>query len=194
MFLLQTTFWDELIRQDRELLVQLNALGSEKWDYFWLFITNQLNWIPLFLLLFFLIFKAFGWKKGLVIILFSALLVAFSDQLVNFIKNSVMRLRPNNDSELKSIIRALKHPHGYSFVSGHSSTSFAVTVFMVLLLKKYYKHMVFLFIWPMLFAYSRVYCGVHFPIDIFMGMLLGITEGIVFYKIVSLLLKKYSTN
>ncbi len=194
MSLVQTTLWDELIRQDRELLVQLNALGSEKWDYFWLFITNQFNWIPLFLFLFFLIFKAFGWKKGLVIILFSALLVTFSDQLVNFIKNSVMRLRPNNDIELKSIIRTLKHPHGYSFVSGHSTTSFAVTVFMILLLKKHYKHMVFLFIWPMLFAYSRIYCGVHFPIDIFMGMLLGIMEGVIFYKIVSLLLKKYSTN
>jgi len=191
MFLIQNpTFWDNLIQQDRELLVQLNALGNEKWDAFWLLITNQFNWIPLFLLLFLLIFKAFGWKKGIALVLLSAVLVTFSDQLVNLIKNSVMRLRPNNDLELKSIIRALKHPHGFSFVSGHSTTSFAVTVFMVLLLRKHYKYIGFLFIWPILFAYSRIYCGVHFPIDIFMGMLLGTTIGVFFYKLSKILLKK----
>jgi undecaprenyl-diphosphatase len=190
MFLVQVSFWDELIRQDRELLVQLNALGSERWDAFWLLITNQFNWIPLFLLLFYLIFKAFGWKKGILLVLFSALLVAFSDQLVNLIKNSVMRLRPNNDLALKTTIRALKHPHGYSFVSGHATTSFAVTIFMFLLLRKHYKYIGFLFIWPFLFAYSRIYCGVHFPIDIFMGMLLGITIGIGFYKLATMLILK----
>ncbi len=190
MFLLQATFWDELIQQDRELLVQLNALGSEKWDAFWLLITNQFNWIPLFLLLFILLFRAYGWKKGIALVLLSALLVAFSDQLVNLIKNTVMRLRPNNDLQLKPIIRVLKHPHGYSFVSGHATTSFAVTIFMFLLLRKHYRYIAFLFLWPMLFAYSRIYCGVHFPIDIFMGMLLGITIGVVFYRLSILLLKK----
>ncbi len=187
---LQTTFWDELIQSDRELLVELNAMGSEQWDYFWLMVTNQFNWIPLFLFLFALIFKAFGWKKGIVLVLLSALLVAFSDQTVNLIKNSVMRLRPNNDLELKTIIRALKHPRGFSFVSGHATTSFAVTIFMVLLLKKHYKFIGILFIWPLLFAYSRIYCGVHFPIDIFMGTILGTIIGFVFYRLSQLLLLK----
>jgi len=193
MFLVQQNFWDKLIRQDRELLVHLNSLGSGKWDDFWLLVTNQFSWIPLFLLLFYLLFKAYGWKKGILIVLLSALLVTFSDQLVNLIKNTVMRLRPNNDLELKPIIRMLKNPHGYSFVSGHSTTSFAVTVFMVLLLRKHYKYILFLFFWPILFAYSRIYCGVHFPLDVFMGMLLGITIGILFYRISKIILKKFNT-
>ena len=183
LFSLQSSFWDKLIEQDRELLVHLNSLGTETWDSFWLIVTNQFSWIPLFLLLFILIFKAFGWKKGILLVLLSAILVTFSDQTVNLIKNNVMRLRPNNDLELKEIIRILKNPRGFSFVSGHSTTSFAVTVFMVLLLKKHFKQIVFLFIWPMLFAYSRIYCGVHFPIDIFMGMLLGTIIGFVFYRL-----------
>jgi undecaprenyl-diphosphatase len=190
MFLVQQGFWDELILKDRELLVELNSLGTEKWDSFWLIVTNQFSWIPLFILLFALIFKAFGWKKGIALVLLSAILVAFSDQLVNLIKNTVMRLRPNNDLELKSIIRALKHPRGYSFVSGHSTTSFAVTFFMFLLLKKHFKYIGFLFIWPILFAYSRIYCGVHFPIDIFLGMILGLIIGFVFYQFSKILLKK----
>ncbi len=187
---LQVTFWDKLIQQDRALLVQLNALGTESWDNFWLAITNQFNWIPLFLILLFLIFKAFGWKKGIALVLLSAILVTFSDQTVNLIKNSVMRLRPNNDLELKSVIRALKHPRGFSFVSGHATTSFAVSFFMFFLLKKHFKQIIFIFIWPILFAYSRIYCGVHFPIDIFMGMLLGTLIGVVFFKLSQLLLVK----
>jgi undecaprenyl-diphosphatase len=101
-----------------------------------------------------------------------------------------MRLRPNNDPQIKDIIRALKHPSGYSFVSGHSTTSFAVTTFMILLLKNNFKYIKFLLIWPFLFAYSRIYCGVHFPIDITLGMFLGITIGLVFYRLSQLLLLK----
>jgi undecaprenyl-diphosphatase len=184
------TFWDQLIQNDKELLVKLNALGTEGWDSFWLAVTNQFYWIPLFLLLFALLIKAYGWKKGLILIGFTALLVAFSDQLVNLIKNSVQRLRPNNDPEIKDIIRALKHPRGYSFVSGHSTTSFAVTTFMILLLRNNIKYIQLLLIWPFVFAYSRIYCGVHFPIDITLGMFLGIIIGFVFYKLSLLFLLK----
>lgn len=177
------SFFDRLIIADKELLVSLNAYGSEPWDAFWLFITNQFNWIPLFLVLFFLLIKSYGWKKGLLLIVVAALLVTFSDQFVNFIKNSVMRLRPNNDPEIMDIIRALKHPRGYSFVSGHSTTSFAVTTYMIFLLRKQFKYIRLLLIWPILFAYSRIYCGVHFPIDIILGMFLGVTIGFSFYKL-----------
>ncbi|MCF6349827.1 MAG: phosphatase PAP2 family protein [Flavobacteriaceae bacterium] len=187
-FSLQTTklvlsFWDELIKTDKGLLVKLNAFGTESWDSFWLAVTNQFYWVPLFLLLFVLLIRTFGWKKGLILIVFAALLVTFSDQLVNLIKNSVQRLRPNNDPEINEIIRALKHPRGYSFVSAHSTTSFAVTTFMILLLRYNFRYIKLLLIWPFLFAYSRIYCGVHFPIDIILGMFLGIIIGFVFYRL-----------
>ena len=183
-------FLDTIIKQDKELFIYLNSLGSETWDGFWVLVTNQFAWIPLFLFMFFLIFKAYGWKKGLLLIFIVALLVAFSDQFVNFIKNYFERLRPNNDPSINKLIRILKTPHSFSFVSGHSTTSFAVTFFMIATLKKHYKYVFLFLFWPLLFAYSRIYVGVHFPIDIFMGMLLGITLGSVFYKISILFLRK----
>ena len=188
------TFWDNLIQQDKDLLINLNALGTENWDAFWMFVTNQFNWTPLFLVLFFLLTKVYGWKKGLILIVFTALLIAFSDQLVNLIKNSVMRLRPNNDPEIMDVIRAVKHSKGYSFVSGHSTTSFAVSTYMIFLLRKHYKYIRLLLIWPILFAYSRIYCGVHFPIDITFGMFLGITIGFTFYKLSTFLIKKMDSK
>lgn len=184
------TFLEKIIEFDKELFIKLNALGSEPFDEFWMIVTNQFSWIPLFLLLFFLIFKAYGLKKGVVLVIVAALLVAFSDQFVNLIKNFFERLRPNNDPTLKTMIRSVKHAGGFSFVSGHSTTSFAVTLFMILTLKRYYKYPFLLLFWPFLFAYSRIYVGVHFPIDIFVGMLLGILEGYAFYRLSLVFLKK----
>jgi len=184
------TFLEQIIAYDKELFIYLNSQGSEPWDAFWMLITNQFNWIPLFLLLFFLIFKAYGWKKGVILVIVAALLVTFSDQFVNLIKNYFDRLRPNNDTSINDVIRILKRPRSFSFVSGHSTTSFAVTLFMIHSLKKYYKYPLLLLLWPLLFAYSRIYVGVHFPIDIFIGMLLGLLIGYTFYKISLLFLRK----
>ena len=134
------SFLDKIIQYDKELLVFINTMGSENWDGFWLAITNQLSWIPLYLLFFYLIFKALGWKKGLGLILLTALLVTFSDQFTVFLKNYFERLRPNRDPSINEIIRILKNNSSFSFVSGHATTSTAVTLMMHLTLKKYYKY------------------------------------------------------
>lgn len=176
-------FINDIIAKDQELFIYLNSLGVEAWDQFWVIATNQFSWIPWFLMLLFLIYRAYGWKKTLLLFLVSALLVAFTDQFVNLIKNYFGRLRPNNDPEINDVIRILKNSGGFSFVSGHSTNSFAVTTFMILTLKKFYKYPYLLLIWPILFAYSRIYVGVHYPIDIFTGMLLGVLIGYTFHKI-----------
>ncbi len=188
------TFLDKLIAFDKNLLVQLNALGSQPWDTLWLTITNQLSWIPLYLLFLYLIHKALGWKKALALLIFTAVLVAFSDQLTVFIKNTVGRLRPNRDPEINNIIRILKNNKSFSFVSGHATTSMAVSLFMHLTLKKYYKYTLLFFIWPILFAYSRIYIGVHFPLDVTCGAILGVIIGYVFYKLSLKLLQKLDTK
>jgi len=193
-FLNNTPFSDAVVAIDKHVFTYLNGLGSEKWDWFWLLVTEQKHWIPLFAFILFLIFKTFGLKKGLVILLLSALFITFSDQLVNLIKHYYMRIRPCSDPELKVSIRAILHRSSFSFVSGHSTTSFAMTTFFILLLKPYFKHIRFLIIWPMLFAYSRVYLGVHFPLDIFTGMYIGLLEGFLFYFLTrSLMLKRFKT-
>lgn len=183
-------FFSNLLGKDRELFVYLNSLGTENWDAFWLGVTDKYTWLPLYILLLVLIFWYYGWKKTLVLLLITALLVAFTDQFVNLIKNTTERLRPNNDPSLQEFIRILKKSGGYSFVSGHATNSFAVSTFMIASLRKYFKPIYLLLIWPILFAYSRIYVGVHFPIDITAGMLLGILIGIGFYKFSMLILPK----
>jgi len=183
------TLFDKIIQYDKDLLVYLNGLGTENWDGVWLLITNQLSWIPLYLLFFYLIFRSFGWKKGLGLLLLTALLVTFSDQFTVFIKNYFERLRPNRDPSINEVIRIVKNNSSFSFVSGHATTSTAVTLLMHLRLKKYYPYTGLFFIWPLLFSYSRVYLGVHFPIDVLTGALLGLLIGYSFYKLSFILLK-----
>ena len=163
----------DIIQKDKELLIYLNNLGSENWDTLWLGITHQFNWAPLFIFIIFLVIKNFGWKRGGVIIISMILLVAFSDQFTNLIKNSVERLRPNNDPEIKHLLRIFIKPQSFSFMSGHATTSTFFSVFTVLLLREKYKYIYFVLLFPLVFAYSRVYLGVHFPLDISVGIIIG---------------------
>jgi undecaprenyl-diphosphatase len=163
----------DIIQKDKELLIFLNNLGNENWDTLWLGITHQLNWAPLFMFIIFLVLKSFGWKRGSVVIISMILLVAFSDQFTNLIKDSVERLRPNNDPEIKHLLRIFIKPQSFSFMSGHATTSTFFSVFTVLLLRDKYKYIYFILLFPLVFAYSRVYLGVHFPIDISVGIIIG---------------------
>jgi undecaprenyl-diphosphatase len=182
------TLLDKIIQYDKDLLVYLNGLGTENWDGFWLLITNQLSWIPLYLVFLYMIFRSFGWKKTLGLLLLTALMITFSDQFTVFMKNYFERLRPNRDPSINQLIRILKNNSSFSFVSGHATTSMAVSLFMYLRLREYYPYTVFFFIWPLLFAYSRVYIGVHFPLDVITGALIGLLIGFSFYKLSSPLL------
>lgn len=182
---------EKIIQFDKELLVFLNSLGSEPFDGFWLFITKQLHWTPLFLFIFYLLQKKIGWKNFGIVILTLALLIVFTDQVTNLVKNSVQRLRPCNDPEINSIIRIVKSSSTYSYFSGHAANSMASTVLIFMIFKSYYRHAYLLFLFPLIFAYSRIYLGLHFPGDILSGYFFGIFSGYLFYRLYLIVLKKY---
>ena len=68
-------------------------------------------------------------------------------------------------------------------MSGHSTVSFTIAFLSFWILKKHYKHAYILFLFPILFAYSRIYLAVHYPIDIIVGMVLGFLIALLFYKL-----------
>ncbi|WP_233897096.1 phosphatase PAP2 family protein [Tenacibaculum piscium] len=180
----------EIIQKDQQLLIYLNNLGSEKWDWLWLTITNQFNWIPLFIFLIILIFKYLGWKKAVFTLLFIALLITFSDQFTNLIRRTFERLRPNNNPAIQDSLRRLINPRNYSFTSGHATTSTVIAVFLIMLLKKHVPAIKYLALFPLVFAYSRLYLGVHFPIDILCGFINGMIIGFLASKLYEFLSSK----
>lgn len=176
---------EKIIQLDKELLIFLNGLGSPTFDGLWLVITKQVYWTPVFLLIFYFLQKKLGWKNFGYYILFTALLILVCDQTCNLFKHGFERLRPCNDDEMKTLIRVVKTSPSFSFFSGHAANSLATTVFGFMILRKYYKHAYWVFLFPLIFAYSRIYLGLHYPTDILTGYAFGATFGFICYKLYS---------
>jgi len=188
---------DTIINTDIELLIFLNNLGTIQWDGFWLFMTNKFSAIPLYLLLLFFSYKYYGIKKTVVIVVFIALLITVSDQTSNLFKYGFKRLRPCHDENISGLIRLVKSSCGgkYSYFSAHAANSMAVAVFFGLLFKKYIKYILpILIIWAFIVSYSRIYIGVHFPLDVLTGLFFGSILGLLFYYLIQLFFKKFFKN
>ncbi|MEO8234362.1 MAG: phosphatase PAP2 family protein [Flavobacterium sp.] len=182
---------EKIISIDKELFVFLNGLGSENFDSLWLIITKQSSWIPLFVFLLYLVYKKLGTKQTIIIVLFVAVLLTVNNTITELFKSTFQRLRPCNDPEIKDIIRIVKTSSTFSFFSGHSSNTMAVFVFLYSIFRKKYKYFWLLILWPLIFAYSRIYLGLHFPTDILAGYTCGIITGCVTYIIYQIIQLKY---
>jgi undecaprenyl-diphosphatase len=183
---------DKIIALDKELLVFLNGLGSSTYDALWLIITKQVYWTPFFLLLAYLVYLKKGGKTLGFVILFIALILLCCNESVELFKGIFQRLRPCNDPQIKDIIRVVHQSDTYSFFSGHAANSMATMTFIYLILRKEYRYFNLVFLYPLIFAYSRIYLGVHFPTDILTGYAFGLTYGIIFYKAFVYFQKKYN--
>lgn len=175
-----------ILEIDRELLVFLNNLGSEFWDPVWLLITDKLTFVPIFLFLIYRFFKDFGLKQTLKILLSISILILFADQFTNFIKASFERFRPCSEPELYGLLRDIDIGCGkYGFFSAHAANSAAVTSYILFNFKSYRKSIlsILLFFWVVLFSYSRIYLGKHYPLDIFFGLIFGISAGFMFSRL-----------
>jgi len=173
---------DGLIQWDKDLLVYLNSLGAPKYDSFWLIITRIDVWIPLFLFFGFLIFWKALRKTAWLQLSFVLVFALFITLLSKGVKILTYRLRPCNDPDINRFMRILDTPRDFSFFSGHASSSFGITMLMMLFLKDRYKWVATFLVWPLLFAYSRLYLGVHFPLDVLVGGLVGVASALLFYR------------
>jgi undecaprenyl-diphosphatase len=185
----------ELLQLDKDFFIYLNGLGTPQWDNLFQFISHKLSAVPLYIFLLILSFRKFGLKQTLVLLVSVALLITVTDQLSNFFKYGVARLRPCHDPEIIPVMRLVKSYCGgqYGYFSAHAANAFAIAVFFGSILKSTIKYIgVFLVLWAAFVAYSRIYLGVHFPLDIITGAVLGSLFGWLFVKLFIFSLRKFS--
>lgn len=175
-------WFQKILDYDIQAFLFLNGFHSDFWDTIMLMITRKETWLPLYLIMLFFFIKNYR-GKSLLIILFLTLSIAFSDQFSVMIKESVQRLRPVYNPAIEHIVHNVLRKGGkYGFVSSHAANSFAIFIFTSRIFKNR-RYSWLMFIWALLLCYSRIYSGVHYPLDILAGAILGWFIGVLLYKI-----------
>jgi undecaprenyl-diphosphatase len=172
---------------DIQLFQLINGSGYEQIDNMMVLISGKLTWIPLYLLLLYLLYKKFSAKFIWVLISLGVLIFLADYGSVHFFKEVFKRLRPCHQLDN---IRIVTECGGlYSFVSSHAANTFAIAFFMGLLFKNIWGF-IFLFSWAVIIGFSRVYLGVHFPFDIVGGMFWGLFVSLLVFKLLKLKLNE----
>lgn len=171
---------------DSRLFLFLNGLHTEWLDTVMVSITEMWPWIPIYILLLYLVFKQYG-KRGWLILLAVVLVILCSDQLsAHVCKPLFHRLRPCFNPELEGLVHLPKGLPGgqYGFVSSHAANTFAVAAFLTAALRKHYRYVGWwLYAWAFISSYTRIYIGVHYPGDILAGAALGIIIGLIVWRL-----------
>ena len=172
---------DKLIHMDKDLLLFLNGFHNDFFDMVMFFITRKETWAPFYVILLFYIIKTYR-VKSFIILIFLTLTIVATDQISFQMKELVMRLRPLYDPEIMDQVHIYGKKSGlYGYFSGHAANSFGIFTFTAYLFKnKLYTRLAF--VWASLIAYSRIYLGVHFPLDIVSGALFGYFAGFLLFK------------
>jgi undecaprenyl-diphosphatase len=188
----------DFIKQlDTDFFLFLNQIHHPIADIFMLWATGDKAWLPLYALIIILLV----WKyrlKVIVVLVFIALTITAADQFASgFMKPTCKRLRPCHEHTLIGKVHLVTPNCGgkYGFVSSHAANTFALALFLSLLAKKeflgvaiqrkksYFLLVSALFSWAFVVSYSRIYVGVHYPLDIFFGALAGCFFAYLFVQI-----------
>ena len=160
-----------------------NDMSNVVFDYILVFVRNKYVWLPLYMFL--ISFLIFNFKKtGILILLLAFATVGISDFLsVGVIKPAVERIRPCNDANNNDVIKRVHCGSGYSFPSSHATNHFALGVFFFFIFFRISRRASYLFlIWAAMISIAQVYVGVHYPVDIIAGAILGSAIGYGMYK------------
>jgi membrane-associated phospholipid phosphatase len=172
---------EQLLSYDRQFFKVINNQWSNAFfDWLMPWLRNSEMWYPLYLFLFLLVvinFKKTGWWWVLLAV-GTVILTDFVSS--NLIKQYIIRLRPCNEPSITSWVHVLVgyRPQSSSFTSSHAATHFGMAMFFYITLKtKFEKWPVAFFFWAFSISFAQVYVGVHYPLDIICGGLIGILIG-----------------
>lgn len=178
---LAATFWQRLQQWDQDLFLFFNhRLANPVFDAVLPLLRNPFFWAPFYL--FILCFALLNWgRRSLWWSLAFVCTFALTDLAgQHLFKETIHRLRPCNDPLFSTEVRLLAQAcgGGYSFVSNHAANHFGLATFMVCSLQRIFGRWLYtLYLWAALVSFAQIYVGVHYPLDVAGGALLGVGTG-----------------
>lgn len=171
-----------ILQWDKTLLKYINSVWHNHFlDSLLPACRNPDTWIPLyfFLILFVVInFKNTRWW-WLIFAIATVILTNFISS--DLLKETIIRLRPCNDVANAGWIRlfpGIYLPKSSSFTSSHAANHFGLAMFFYASLKNKFKTWpILFFVWAAIISYAQMYIGVHYPIDIIGGTIVGLVIG-----------------
>ena len=169
---------------DMQVLSLFNGSDNIMLDQMVQILTSGLTWIPLYVMLFFVVIRNNETMGQIALVVGSAIFcILLADGLVDgIIKQLAERWRPSNDPTFKYMVQVVDDIRlkGYSFCSAHAANTMSLAVFFSLLIRSKMLTIT-LVIWSLINCWTRLYLGVHYPSDILCGMIIGIIVGILVY-------------
>jgi membrane-associated phospholipid phosphatase len=160
-------------------------LQNSFFDFIMPIARNPVSWIPLYAIILFFVIKIYK-KQSWKIFVITAINVLITDQLSSsVIKPWIRRLRPCNNPVVSIHMHQLVAcGSGFSFVSSHACNHFGLALIFIFIFKNYIKWIIpATLFWATLISFAQVYVGLHYPVDVICGGMLGSMIGFTNGKI-----------
>lgn len=180
---MNNTTWDWAIFE------ALNFDGPVWLDQTMQAISGKLLWIPLYILILYMVYRRWGWRGLVSFIIAIAVTIAMADIISGIFKHQgplkdlwpsfPARLRPMHTPEgLDFTQNGYGTAYLYGTVSGHTATIISIAILSATTIRRRWFSLLMVTV-ALLVCYSRIYLACHFPQDILLGAVVGIIAGLI---------------